>query len=128
MQVRLTDREADVMAVLWQLGSATVSEVREALADELAYTTVLTILRTLEGKGYVDHSLEGRAHRYVPAVSQEKARRSASSALVDKLFKGSAALLLTHLVTDRRLSQAEIRRIRHLLDDAPTGDDGPEEQ
>ena len=62
----LGDRELDVMGVLWDLGSGTVSEVRERLPADLAYTTVLTILRNLEAKELVTHTSEGKAHRYVP--------------------------------------------------------------
>lgn len=116
MEIRLTDREAHVMEVLWQRGPSTVAEVREDLPDELAYTTVLTVLRTLEGKGYVAHSQEGRAHRYSAAVEHDLARRSALRALSRKLFEGSTELLLTHLVADETLSDAEIRRIKELLD------------
>ena len=77
MTVSFTDRELDVMAVLWQRGPSTVAEVREALEDALAYTTVLTVLRTLEDKGYVGHEEEGRAYRYFPAVAREEAGTSA---------------------------------------------------
>lgn len=62
MKISLTDREADVMQDLWDHGPSLVAEVRERLSDELAYTTVLTVLRTLEGKGYVGHEEEGRGH------------------------------------------------------------------
>jgi predicted transcriptional regulator len=68
MDVSLTNRETDVMRVLWDLGPSVVAEVRDRLADNLAYTTVLTILRTLEAKGYVGHEEEGRVHRYFAAV------------------------------------------------------------
>jgi predicted transcriptional regulator len=104
------------MEVLWERGPSTVAEVRERLSDELAYTTVLTILRTLEAKGFVSHQEEGRAHRYVARVARDDARRSALRDLSRKLFKGSASLLLTHLVADERLSRAELRRIRALLE------------
>lgn len=116
MEIRLTDREAEIMEVLWRRGPSTVAEVRDDLADDLAYTTVLTILRTLESKGYVGHSAEGRAHRYAASVTRETAQRSAARALAQKLFKGSTELLLTHLVTDEKLSDAEVRRIKRLLD------------
>ena len=66
MAPTLTEREMDVMAVLWEQGSATVNEVNERLEDELAYTTVLTILRILEEKGLVGHDKEGRATGIVP--------------------------------------------------------------
>jgi predicted transcriptional regulator len=115
MDITLTDREADLMEVLWEHGPSTVSEVKDRLKDELAYTTVLTILRNLEAKGYVDHSGEGRAHRYSPLVARDAARRSALEALSTKLFKGSSELLLTHLVSDGKLSGDQIDRIRKLL-------------
>ena len=114
--IRLTDREAQVMEVLWSQGPSTVSEVREHLSDELAYTTVLTILRTLEAKGYIDHDPEGKAHRYVSRVERENAQRSALRALVEKLFEGSTELLLTHMVVDEHLSEEQVRRIQKFLD------------
>jgi predicted transcriptional regulator len=115
MDVSLTDRETDLMQVLWERGPSTVAEVRDALSDELAYTTVLTILRTLEDKGYVDHREEGRAHRYAATVARDAAQKSALRALSDKLFKGSIELLLVHLVSDDKLTDEEVSRIRRLL-------------
>ena|SRR5687768_176728 len=112
-----TDRELDIMDVLWEQGAATVTEVRDALQDDLAYTTVLTILRTLEEKGYVTHEEEGRAHRYRPLVEKRAAEKSALTRLVKKLFKGSPELLLTQLVADRKLSAADLKRMRKLIDD-----------
>ncbi|HZD03998.1 MAG TPA: BlaI/MecI/CopY family transcriptional regulator, partial [Longimicrobiales bacterium] len=76
-EVIFTERELDVMAVLWEHGSATVAEVQERLRDDLAYTTVLTILRTLEEKGRVGHREEGRAYRYHPLVEKDTAQDSA---------------------------------------------------
>jgi predicted transcriptional regulator len=111
-----TDRELDVMTVLWQLGPATVAEVREQLADDLAYTTVLTVLRTLEDKGHVGHREAGKAHRYFAKVEAQTARKTALSKLVDRVFGGSAELLLTHLVSDRKLSAAELKRLRDIVD------------
>jgi BlaI family transcriptional regulator, penicillinase repressor len=116
MDIQLTDREADVMAVLWERGPSLVGEVRAALKDDLAYTTVLTILRTLEGKRYVGHEQEGRGHRYFAAVKLRAAQQSALRHLTSKLFKGSAELLLTHLVSDRKLSAKQIRNMRALLE------------
>jgi len=105
-----------VMGVLWERGPATVAEVQGALADELAYTTVLTILRTLEEKGHVAHEESGRAYRYHALVDREAAGRSAVGRLVRKVFRGSPELLLTHLVSDRKLSPAQLERMRLLLD------------
>ena len=115
MHIAFTDRELDVMSVLWDVGPATVAEVRERIADDLAYTTVLTILRTLEQKGYVSHTEDGRAHRYKPLVKREVAGRTALRRLVDKVFDGSPELLLTQLVSDKNLSDEELRRLRKLL-------------
>ena len=64
MDIRFTDRELDIIEVLWERGPSTVAEVRDGLADDLAYNTVLTMLKVLEDKGHVARQLEGRAHRY----------------------------------------------------------------
>lgn len=116
MDVTFTERELDVMAILWDLGSGTVTEVRDRLDDNLAYTTVLTVLRTLEAKGYVDHREEGKAHRYAPTVARNAAGQSALRRLTEKVFAGSPELLLTQLVSGRRLSAEELKRMRQLLD------------
>lgn len=117
MDVSFTDRELDIMAVIWELGSATVRDVQERLDDALAYTTVLTLLRTLETKGYLRHEEEGRAHRYYPLVQRDDAGASALRRLVRKLFRGSPAALLTHLVSEHDLSTAELKRLRRELDE-----------
>jgi predicted transcriptional regulator len=122
MDIQFTDREIDVMQVLWDQGPSVVAEVRDRLTDKLAYTTVLTILRTLEAKGYVGHEEEGRGHRYFATVKQQAAQDSALRRMTSKLFKGSAELLFTRLVSDRKLSPAELRRMRKLL--ADHSDDG----
>jgi BlaI family penicillinase repressor len=113
---RLTHRELDVMSILWQAGSGTVSEVRAQLAVPLAYTTVLWVLQTLEEKGRVRHEKEGRAYRYYPVMEQEEAGGSALGRLMDKVFHGSASMLLAQLVGERDLPAAELRRMRDLLD------------
>jgi predicted transcriptional regulator len=115
--ISFTERELDVMAVLWRQRSGTVAEVRDALPEEFAYTTVLTVLRTLEDKGYVTHLAEGKAHRYVPIVDQETAGQSALARVLDKIFDGSPELLLTQLVAGESLDAAKLRSLRKLLDD-----------
>lgn len=122
MRISFTDRELDVMAVLWDRGSATVAEVRERLPDDLAYTTVLSVLRTLEEKGHVDHREEGKAHRYFPLVERRVAGRSALARLIDTVFNGSPELLLTQLVSDRDLSDDQIKNLRRLIDARLRGD------
>jgi predicted transcriptional regulator len=114
--VLFTDRELDIMAVLWDRGSSTVAEVRARLKDVLNHNTVATMLTILETKGYVTHSEDGRAFRYHPTVGREEAGRSALGRLVEKVFAGSSAALVTQFVDDRRLSRAELERIRTLLD------------
>jgi len=116
MSVSFTDRELDVMAVLWDRGSATVAEVRERLSDDLAYTTVLSVLRTLEEKGHVGHRGEGKAHRYFPLVERRVAGRSALARLIDTVFNGSPELLLTQLVSDRELTDDQLKNLRRLMD------------
>src|SRR5580658_9108277 len=116
MRIKFTDRELDIMAVLWEHGSATVSEVRAALDHPFAYNTVLTVLRVLEEKGSVTHVAEGKAHRYLPAVEPDIAGRSALTRILNTMFAGSPALLLTQLVSDRRLDKRKLRQLRALLD------------
>ncbi|WP_017464087.1 BlaI/MecI/CopY family transcriptional regulator [Dyella ginsengisoli] len=115
MKISLTDREADVMQALWDRGASTVAEVREHLADPLAYTTVLTVLRTLEAKGYVGHEEAGRGHRFFATVKQQAARKNAVQHLTQKLFKGSTELLFSHLVSEQKLSADQLTRMRQLL-------------
>lgn len=115
-EVSFTQRELDVMAVLWDAGPSTVTEVMDQLGDTLAYTTVLTVLRTLESKGHVGHNEEGRAHRYHALVAREAAGNSALNRIVDKIFGGSKELLLTQLVEERGIEPAELERLRKVLD------------
>jgi predicted transcriptional regulator len=119
----LTPRELDVMSILWRAGSGTVSEVREALGEALAYTSVLSVLQTLEAKGHVRHEPEGRAYRYYPEVAQEAAGRSALARIREAVFQGSAELLFAQLVSDRRLKRSELERMRRLLADRMAEED-----
>jgi predicted transcriptional regulator len=112
-----TQRELDIMSILWRRGSATVAEVRDELSDDLAYTSVLSALQTLEEKGYIDHSAEGRAYRYWPLVAADAAGGSALTRVLDKIFHGSAEQLLAQLVSERRIPPDELRRMRRLLQD-----------
>lgn len=112
----LTDRELDVMAVLWDRGAATVAHVRDLIADDLAYTTVLTVLRTLEAKGHVGHELEGRAHLYFPRTVRREAARQTVDHVIDKMFQGSPDLLFARVLSDRPLSAEQLRRIRDDID------------
>jgi predicted transcriptional regulator len=108
-------RELAVMSILWRLGSATVAEVREALDEPLAYTSVLSALQTLEEKGYVGHTAEGRAYRYAPLVEAERAGGSALARIRDAIFQGSAERMVAHLVADRHVTRPELERMRRVL-------------
>jgi BlaI family transcriptional regulator, penicillinase repressor len=117
MNIQFTERELDIMNVLWELGPSTAADVRAQLTDDLAYNTVLTILRILEDKGYVTHEGSGRAHVYRALVPREAAGRSALKRMVRTLFRGKPELLLTQLAEDRDLDEDTIRRMRELLDE-----------
>jgi len=108
-------RELAVMSVLWRLGSATVTDVKDALGEELAYTSVLSALQTLEEKGYVRHEAEGRAYRYFATVEADRAGGSALARIRDAIFQGSAERMFAQLVADKRLSKTELQRMRKLL-------------
>ncbi|MDA8347759.1 MAG: BlaI/MecI/CopY family transcriptional regulator [Pseudomonadota bacterium] len=123
MSKTLTDRESDIMRVLWDRGACRVSDVRHHLKDVLAHNTVLTMLGILEEKGFVRREAQGRGHVYFAIVPEKEARHSAVRHLVGKFFRGSSELLITHLVSDQHLSAAQIERLRTLLQDA-----GDEEQ
>ena len=114
-EISFTPRELDVMSILWRAGSGTVTEVREALDEDLAYTSVLSALQTLEVKGFVRHESEGRAYRYHPTVAPEKAGRSALARIREAVFQGSAELMFAQLVSDRKLKREELERMRRLL-------------
>ena len=108
-------RELEVMSILWRLGSATVAEVREGLAEELAYTSVLSALQTLEEKGFVRHEPHGRAYKYLPTVGAERAGGSALARIKDAIFHGSSERMFAQLVSDKNLSRADLERMRSML-------------
>jgi BlaI family penicillinase repressor len=108
-------RELAVMSVLWRLGSASVSDVRDAFEEDLAYTSVLSALQTLEEKGFVRHEAEGRAYRYFPTVEAERAGGSALARVRDAIFQGSVERMFAQLVADKKLSRKELERMRQLI-------------
>ena len=125
MSAEFGDRELDVMGVLWETGSATVAEVRDRLPADLAYTTVLTILRNLEAKGFVRHEGEGKAHRYFPRVARKAAGKSAVARIIDKMFRGDPAMLVSHLVSEHPLSADELRKLHAALGERIAGANEP---
>lgn len=112
----LTKRELDIMSVLWDMGEATVNEVRGRVDPNLAYTGISSMIRTLETKGYVSHRRgEGKTHVYFPVIEPEAAGESALGRVLDKIYGGSPIKLLAHLMKQNRLSEKELARMRDLL-------------
>lgn len=118
--LHLTQRELDIMSVLWERGEATVTEVRDQVDPALAYTSISSMIRTLEMKGYVSHRRgEGKTHVYFPVIEPEKAGESALGRVLDKIYGGSPIKLLAHLMEQNRLSDKELARMRELLKRPP---------
>jgi len=117
MTVRLTRRELDLMSVLWHRGSGTVAEVLEDVADDISYSTVMTLMRTMEAKGLVRHEKEGKAFRFFPVVAADEAGESALGRILDKIFHGSRELLVHRLVDQEDVSADELRRIQAYLEE-----------
>jgi predicted transcriptional regulator len=123
----LTEAELRLMNVLWQKGSATVQQVLDALPEKpaLAYNSVLTTIRVLENKGYLEHVKDGRAHIYRPIMEREEATRSEIRHLVSRFFKNSHELLVLNVLEDLSsgntgsesmgLEAKELKRLRQLL-------------
>ena len=107
----LTPLELEIMHVLWENGASTVTEVIPKLKAELAYTTVQTMLMVLLRKGKVKRTQEGRAFRYRPVVSRERASGSAVEDLVRRMFGGSAEALLMAMVDTRQINAKELERL-----------------
>ena len=113
---RLGDLQLRILRVLWNLGEAYVSEVQEALSDEqLAYTTVATMLRKMEARGLVRDHEHGRRFVYRAAVAEARVTRSMSDDLVDRVFGGSLADAVSHLLTHREVSRQELERLEELI-------------
>ena len=114
----LTEAELELMTALWDLGEGTVRDVMAVLPPERAYTTVSTLLRILEQKGFVTPRAEGRRHVYVPAVPREGYERRGVRHLLSRLFRGDAVGLVRRLVEDdEALSEDALRELRHLVDE-----------
>jgi BlaI family penicillinase repressor len=114
---QLTDAENRIMTELWNRGEASVRELTDALVlrYDLAYTTVLTTVRIMADKGYVDFRKEGRAHIFFPVLSRAGAQRTAIGSLVKSLFGGSPQSLAQHLVEDEKLTLDDIEALREAL-------------
>lgn len=118
----LTEAELRLMDVLWQKGPSTVQQVLEALPRKkaLAYNSVLTTIRILEKKGYVQHAKDGRAHVYAPVIKREEATRSEIRHLVRRFFENSQEQLVLNILEDRGIDSEELDRLREMLGSNPT--------
>ena len=114
----LTPLELEIMQVLWDVGPCTVAEVQPKLKADLAYTTVQTMLNVLLRKNKVKRVQEGRAYRYRPAVSRERASGNALSDLVKRMFGGSSEALLMAMVDTRQITAEELARVAKKLAEA----------
>ena len=115
----LTEAELRVMNVLWAKGPANVQQVLDWLPEklDLAYNSVLTTIRVLEKKGYVEHEKDGRAHIYTPLIARADASRSEVRRLVNRFFGNSQELLL-NLLEEQNLGPDELKRLRQMLEAA----------
>jgi BlaI family transcriptional regulator, penicillinase repressor len=116
----LTDAEAQIMAVLWRLKTASVGDVVTTMNETRAvtYSTVQTMLRILETKGYVTHDKVARAFVYRAVIDERQARRRALRHLVSRLFEGSPSLLVLNVLEDDEIDPAERNRLRKLIERA----------
>lgn len=115
------------MKIVWKAGQTTVREVYETLREQrkVAYTTVLTMMKILESKGYLSKDSEERAHVYRPTRPEQAVVRSMVRDFVDRVFNGSAQPLLLHLVKDRKLSAGELEELGRLLDESSADGEKP---
>ena len=118
-----TDRELEALKVLWERGEATVRELADAMnggakqvgGDELAYTTVLSLLQVMEQKGLVGHRREGKAYVYVPRAERQSTVRRMARSFLDKVFDGAVDEYLVHALESKRLSAGELDQLEAML-------------
>ncbi len=116
-EIRLGRLELQIMNVVWEKGKATVHDVKDALSRgrKPAYSTILTMMRKLEAKGYLKHDVDDRTYVYRPTISQKAARQGILGDIVDRLFDGSPSLLLNSLVEQDHISEKELKQIQKLI-------------
>lgn len=114
----LTEAELRIMQVLWEKGPGTVQQVLDWMPPKppLAYNSVLTTIRVLEKKGYVEHIKDGRAYVYQPLLARKDAQRSEIRRLVGRFFANSHEQLVLNILEERGLDTAELKRLREVLD------------
>jgi BlaI family transcriptional regulator, penicillinase repressor len=117
IESQLTAQQLEIMKVVWRLGDATVRDVYEALREQrpIAYTTVMTTMKTMEARGHLKKRAEGRAFVYQAVEPQNRALRKIVGDFIDRVFNGSAEPLLAHLVRERRLSEKDIEKVAKMI-------------
>src|SRR3990170_3007068 len=113
-----SDRELEALKVLWDRGEATVREIADAMnarGEELAYTTVLSLLQVMEQKGLVEHRRHGKAYVYLPRVERQSTFRQLAGSFLDKVFDGAMDEYLVHALESKRLSEAELDQLEAML-------------
>lgn len=115
----LTEVELELMDVLWDKGAASVTDIVEALPEErLAYSSVLTMMRILEQKGYVTHEKEGRAFIYRPLVNRREAQQSVIGYLLRRFFDNSPEQLVVNLLEHEEVGPREVKRLKKMISDS----------
>jgi BlaI family penicillinase repressor len=117
-EIRLGRMEMQIMNVVWEKGKATVHDVKDALGKgrKPAYSTILTMMRKIEAKGYLEHDVDNRTYVYRPTISQNVARRSILGDILERLFEGSPTLLLNSLVEQKQVSKEELDQLVKLIE------------
>lgn len=130
MVVRPTERELEVLEVLWRLGPSTVREVVDALDGRhgVGYTSWQKIMTIMLEKGLVSRTVEGRGHRYAARVAQDQVRRRLAGELLERVFGGSVAALVQSALGGRPASAVELQEVEELLERAAAGEAGPDEE
>jgi BlaI family penicillinase repressor len=114
---RLGDLQLSILKVLWARTEATVTVVQEELPQgrELAYTTIATMLRKMEARGLVAHRVDGRSFIYAARVAEDEVSHGLAEQLVERLFAGSVADVVSHLLRTREISRAELAALEKLI-------------
>lgn len=117
IETKLSAQQIEIIKVVWQLGEATVRDVYEALRAQrpVAYTTVMTMMKTMEARGHLRKRMEGRAHVYRAVEPQKRALRKIVKDFLDRVFNGSAEPLLAHLVEERKLSEKDLEALARMI-------------
>jgi len=116
-EIRLGRLELQIMTVVWDRGEATVHDVKDSISKgrKPAYSTILTMMRKLEAKGYLEHDVRDRTYHYSAVISRQQAEHGLLGDMVQRLFGGSAALLVSSLVEHGQVSEKELREIKTLI-------------